>query len=188
MRPIHCLVSWNKTTNLIFGHDSHGHFCCGDDHNCAKVSMVCPSDQTNQPAAAAAGTALEKPVSNTEEQHPPVGGVTRLAEMMTIYFDFDKSDLRPDQLDRIEKNLKYLKEHPELKIMIEGHCDERGTTEYNLALGERRAKSVMNYYVKNGIAADRIMMVSKGEEQPADPGHTEEAWSKNRRAEFDKVN
>jgi peptidoglycan-associated lipoprotein len=83
-----------------------------------------------------------------------------------------------------EKNLAYLKANADVKVYIEGNCDERGTTEYNFALGNRRAQAVQDYYVKGGIAPERIIVASKGEENPADPGHTEEAWAKNRRAVF----
>ncbi len=181
MRPIHCIVSLNKTTNLVFGHDSRGRYCC-DEKNSVKIAAV--ADATVQPGAIPAGA----PVSNTDDGHPALNPGGRIAEMDTIYFDYDKAGIRKDQLDRVEKNLKYLKDHPELKVMVEGHCDERGTTEYNLALGERRAKTVREYLVRNGIDASRIMVLSKGEESPAAQGNDESAWSQNRRAEFNRVN
>jgi peptidoglycan-associated lipoprotein len=102
----------------------------------------------------------------------------------TIYFDFDKSNVRADQTANLEGNANYLKEKADLKICIEGHCDERGTNEYNFALGERRAKSVLEFLISRGVAADRLSIVSKGEEEPADPGKNEAAYAKNRRAMF----
>jgi len=105
----------------------------------------------------------------------------------TVYFDFDKSTIRHNQMVHLEKNLAYLKEHAGEKVLIEGHCDERGTVEYNFSLGQRRANTVKDYFLKNGIAADRIATVSKGEEEPADPGHNEAAWAKNRRCEFKQM-
>jgi len=100
------------------------------------------------------------------------------------YFDFDKYNIRPDARTALEYNAEVLKRHPEVDILIEGHCDERGTVEYNLALGERRANSVKDYLVKLGIDASRMRTISYGKERPVDLGHNEVAWQKNRRAEF----
>jgi peptidoglycan-associated lipoprotein len=104
--------------------------------------------------------------------------------LKTIYFDFDKSNIRPDQQPVLEANARYLLEHPGIKILIEGHCDERGTIEYNFALGDRRATETKGFLATQGVSPDRIATLSKGEEEPADPGHNEEAWAKNRRAVF----
>ena len=99
-----------------------------------------------------------------------------------IHFDFDKFDIRPGNAVILKENAEILKKYLKVKIQIEGHCDERGTNEYNLALGERRANSTKNYLVSLGISPDRISTISYGEEKPLDPGHNEEAWGKNRRA------
>ena len=99
-----------------------------------------------------------------------------------IHFDFDKFDIRPGNAVILKENAEILKKYLKVKIQIEGHCDERGTNEYNLALGERRANSIKNYLVSLGISPDRISTISYGEEKPLDPGHNEEAWGKNRRA------
>ena len=101
-----------------------------------------------------------------------------------IFFDFDKYDIRPADVETLKKNSDLLKKSPRVKIQIEGHCDQRGTNEYNLALGERRANSTKKYLVSLGIPADRISTISYGEERLLDPGHNEEAWAKNRRAHF----
>jgi peptidoglycan-associated lipoprotein len=101
-----------------------------------------------------------------------------------IYFDFDKSDLRPEAQAILKKKAEWLRKHPEFFLRIEGHCDERGTNEYNLALGYRRAQAAKNFLVSLGISPDRIRTISYGEERPADPRHNEEAWAKNRRDEF----
>ena len=98
------------------------------------------------------------------------------------HFDFDKYDIRPKDVAILRENAALLKKYPKVKIQIEGHCDERGTVEYNLALGERRATSTKNYLVSLGISADRLSTISYGKERPLDPGHNEEAWTKNRRA------
>ena len=101
-----------------------------------------------------------------------------------IHFDFDKSDIRTDAREILQKNADWLQNNPDIKIQIEGHCDERGTAEYNLALGERRAMSTKKYLISLGISADRIYTISYGEELPIDPNHSEDSWTKNRRAHF----
>jgi peptidoglycan-associated lipoprotein len=99
-----------------------------------------------------------------------------------IYFDFDKYDLKPEARAILVEKAEFLKKYPTVRILIEGHCDERGTNEYNLALGERRANSVKQYLIHLGISPDRLSTISYGEERPVDPRHNEEAWAKNRRA------
>lgn len=104
-------------------------------------------------------------------------------EVKTIYFDFDSSDLKEEARDGLKENAEYLKNNADLNILVEGHCDERGTIEYNLALGQRRAMVVRDYYISLGLPGSRIGTISYGEEKPVDPGHSEAAWAKNRRAE-----
>jgi peptidoglycan-associated lipoprotein len=99
-----------------------------------------------------------------------------------IRFDFDKYDIRREDEAILRENAAWLKKNPKMKIQVEGHCDERGTAEYNLALGERRANMTKKYLVSLGVASDRISAISYGEETPLDPGHNEAAWAKNRRA------
>lgn len=106
----------------------------------------------------------------------------RVMEM--IRFDFDKYDLRSDAMRSLDKNAIRLSQHNQLKVRIEGYCDERGTVEYNLALGERRARSARDYLVSKGIPASRITIISFGKERPLDPAHNERAWAKNRRDQF----
>ena len=100
-----------------------------------------------------------------------------------VFFDFDKYDIRPGDAKVLDTNAAWLKTNNSL-VLIEGHCDERGTNEYNLALGERRAKSTMNYLVSQGVQASRITIISYGEERPACNEKTEQCWAKNRRAHF----
>jgi len=104
--------------------------------------------------------------------------------LMNIYFDFDRSSIKDEFQLILEGIAGWLNQKPEKQLLIEGHCDERGTNEYNLALGERRSLSVRRYLVGLGISPDRLHTISYGEEKPADPGHGEDAWAKNRRAEF----
>ena len=105
-------------------------------------------------------------------------------ESTHIYFDFDKSDIKPEAKAVLEKKATWLRENPEYKVRIEGHCDERGTAEYNLALGDRRAKSAMRYLNALGISTARMATVSYGEERPVCLEKNEACWSKNRRGEF----
>ena len=101
-----------------------------------------------------------------------------------IYFAFDKSDIRPDDAKVLDATAAYLKANASQLVLIEGHCDERGTAEYNLALGERRAKSAMNYLVSNGIEASRITTISYGKERPVCNERAETCWSRNRNDTF----
>jgi peptidoglycan-associated lipoprotein len=101
-----------------------------------------------------------------------------------VFFDFDKYDIRPGDAKALDGNAGWLKSNPNHLVLIEGHCDERGTNEYNLALGERRAKSTMNYLVSQGVQASRITIISYGEERPVCTQKNEECWAKNRRAHF----
>lgn len=104
--------------------------------------------------------------------------------LITVYFDYDRFELTPEALDIMSANADYLWNRPLKVILIEGHCDERGTEEYNLALGEKRARAVKEYLVKYGINPERLSIISYGESIPADYGHGEKAWAKNRRAQF----
>jgi peptidoglycan-associated lipoprotein len=106
------------------------------------------------------------------------------APMHPIYFDFDRFNIRDDMKPLMEENALFLLDHPGVMIEIQGNCDERGTNEYNLALGERRAKGAQAYLVNLGINPDRIGTVSFGEERPLSPGQNEKAWAKNRRDDF----
>lgn len=101
-----------------------------------------------------------------------------------VYFGFDESTLTAEGMERLSALGDYMKEHPHIKVRIEGHCDERGSAEYNLALGQKRADSVRQYLLTYGIAKDRILAISFGEEKPAVDGQGEENWAQNRRAEF----
>jgi peptidoglycan-associated lipoprotein len=111
-------------------------------------------------------------------------GEIRAFEGENIYFDFDKSELKPEARAILVKKAEWLRNNSEFSVRIEGHCDERGTNEYNLALGERRANAAWKFLNALGISGSRMTTISYGEERPADPRHNEAAWSKNRRDEF----
>ncbi len=101
-----------------------------------------------------------------------------------IYFDFDQAVIRPDAQEVLRKKAEFLRENPGISVVIEGHCDERGTAEYNLALGERRALAAKAFLMNLGISSSRLSTISYGEERPVDPRSNEEAWARNRRAHF----
>jgi len=107
-----------------------------------------------------------------------------VSSLERIYFNYDRYDLSPEAQAILVNNANYLKTNSDLKVRIEGYCDERGSDEYNLALGERRALATQKYLESMGIAADRLSVISYGEEMPLDPAQTEAAFAMNRRAEF----
>ena len=117
------------------------------------------------------------------KRYPGIEGEVLESKLIKdIHFNFDKYDIRPGDTEILKENAALLTKYSTVKIQIEGHCDERGTIEYNLALGERRANSTKQYLISLGISSDRISTISYGKERPLDPGHNEEAWAKNRRA------
>ncbi|NTU52214.1 MAG: peptidoglycan-associated lipoprotein Pal [Chlorobiaceae bacterium] len=121
----------------------------------------------------------QEPVA-AKNQEPVVAGPV----IGDIFFDFNSSALNNEAQEQLKQNAAWMQKHPLTTVTIEGHCDERGTDEYNLALGERRAIVAMDYLVTFGINGQRLTIISYGEEQPFDQGHNEEAWSRNRRNHF----
>ena len=132
-------------------------------------------------AKLAQGRELEKSLVAKKERGIE-GEVFESKLLKDIRFDYDKYEIRREDEEILRENAAFLKKNPKMKIQIEGHCDDRGTAEYNLALGERRANSTKKYLVSLGITLDRISTISYGEERPLDPRSNEEAWAKNRRA------
>jgi peptidoglycan-associated lipoprotein len=117
-----------------------------------------------------------------QKKYPGIQGeVWESPLLKDIHFDFNRYDLNDEARKLLTEDAKVLADHPSVKIQIEGHCDERGNNQYNLALGERRASSARLYVIKLGVPENRVSTISYGKEMPADPGHTEEAWAKNRR-------
>ncbi len=141
------------------------------------------------------GPGTRTPESTSTGEGLPEVDVERLTwepmGLEPIYFDFDKYDLRPDARETLKQHSarlsQLIKETPSVLFQIEGHCDERGTQEYNMALGARRALAAREYLMMLGVPADRLLTISYGEEFPADPGHDEVAWAKNRRCEFSRA-
>jgi len=126
-------------------------------------------------------TETAPPVEEVQEQEIPV---TKMPVLNDVYYDFDKSTLSAEAKQTLSENAKQLNDAGSMAVAIEGHCDERGTNAYNLALGEKRANAAKDYLVSLGVDAGRITTISYGEEKPFDAGHDESAWSKNRRAHF----
>lgn len=156
------------------------------------ISMGCSGTKKELPPLDL-GESQPQPIENTTpepvETQPqslpkPQEKPTVPLSLNTVYFDYDQSELRGDTYRALEDNLVVLKAYPEVNILLEGHCDERGTVEYNLALGDRRANAVRSFLLSRGIIGNRIQTVSYGKERPLDTGQTEAAYAKNRRVEF----
>ncbi|MBI2883651.1 MAG: peptidoglycan-associated lipoprotein Pal [Candidatus Methylomirabilis oxyfera] len=130
-----------------------------------------------------AGAVPEAKIAEAEVGREAAAAVQAI-EMKDIYFDFDQSAIREDSRKLLNENVEWFRKHSAAKVTIEGHCDERGSSEYNLALGERRARATRDYLVAAGIAANRIGTISFGKERPFASGHDESAWKWNRRAHF----
>ncbi len=158
----------------------------------AGPGAVGPSAATAPAPAAPAPRTGETPVTRatppsatpvTPASAAPAPQVTA-SPLQDVFFDFDKSAIRDDQKSALSADIAWLKENAGAKITVEGHCDERGTAEYNLGLGERRAKAVKDYLVAAGVPADNIATISYGKERPFVLGHDESAWKWNRRGHF----
>jgi peptidoglycan-associated lipoprotein len=155
---------------------------------CPKKSEVTAAPETPKEAAPAAETVKEAPKetgaakpSTKDEAAERERAAAAAAGLQPVYFDFDQSFIRNDARDVLKANADWLKANPKVKVRIEGNCDERGTKEYNQALGQRRATSAKKYLVDLGISAKRISLISYGKEKPVCGESTEGCWQKNRR-------
>jgi peptidoglycan-associated lipoprotein len=145
--------------------------------SCAKKKPAEERPVTPQPQ-------VTKDTTTKPETPQPPKRTLQESQFQTVYFDFDRYNLRPDAKANLDADYALLRDYPDVIVKIEGHCDERGTVEYNLSLGQKRAKSAQDYLTGLGIATNRISIVSFGKERPAVVGDNEQAWSKNRRCEF----
>jgi len=147
-----------------------------------------PSPQTGETPVTRPSAPTETPVQASPAAPATSGasgaGVSAASPLKDIFFDFDKSSIRDDQKAALTEDVTWLKGNAGAKLTVEGHCDERGTAEYNLGLGERRAKAVKDYLVAAGVPADRVATISYGKERPFVLGHDESAWKWNRRGHF----
>ena len=130
---------------------------------------------------------VEAPKAVTIISAPPEEPEEVIYNLEMVYFAYDKSIITTAFGEALQRNYEWIAENPDVQIQLEGHCDERGTNEYNLALGERRAKAVFDYLMNLGASPSQFSLVSFGEERPADPGSNEVAWRKNRRVEFTRL-
>jgi peptidoglycan-associated lipoprotein len=137
-------------------------------------------------ATASARVTVTPPAPQEAAPPPTPPSVSELFDqnVKDAYYDFNKSDVRDDAREALTKDAEFLRSYPQVRVSIEGHCDERGSTEYNLGLGERRAQAAKNYLISLGISADRMDTVSWGKERPFCTEHTEDCWQQNRRAHF----
>lgn len=139
----------------------------------AQVEPQAPPAETKQPAP-----------PPSPPSPPPAPPAEKKLALEDAFFDFDDFSLRPDAKSALTNDGKYLEMDSDVKVVIEGHCDERGSVEYNLALGEKRARAAREFLLSYGTSANRITTISYGKERPFDTGHEETAWAKNRRAHF----
>jgi peptidoglycan-associated lipoprotein len=156
--------------------------------SCAKKSQKTaptppPTPPVEKPAPAPTPPPPPPPPTPPPAPEPEKPKVTA-EDFKPAFFDFDSYKLRDDARQALDHDGKLLRDNPSLQVTIEGHCDERGTAEYNQALGEKRAQAARDYLTGSGIQASRLQVVSYGKERPFDPGHDEAAWAKNRRAHF----
>jgi peptidoglycan-associated lipoprotein len=149
----------------------------------AFVFAGCPKKQPPPPVQPPPVVAVETTKVEPPPTPPPVPPPPPLT-LTTIHFDFDKFNLRPDARDIMAQNADAMSKHAGAVIKIEGHCDERGSEAYNMALGEKRASTARDYLTNYGVAKDKITVISYGKSRPVDNGHDESAWAKNRRADF----
>jgi peptidoglycan-associated lipoprotein len=143
-----------------------------------------PSPQPGETPVTRPTPPTETPVRPAPSAPAPPGAVPAASPLKDVFFDFDKANVRDDQKAALSDDVAWLKGNSRAKITVEGHCDERGTVEYNLGLGERRAKAVKDYLVAAGVPADRIAIISYGKERPFVLGHDESSWKWNRRGHF----
>lgn len=148
---------------------------------------ACTTTKTEDESAAAADQAGDSRQGATDQgaiSGNPFEDPSNPLSKRTVYFDFDSSEIKPADREVITAHAKYLGSHPQAKVVLEGHADERGTREYNIALGERRAKAVQKFMLLQGASQSQIDVISFGEERPVALGHDESAWSVNRRVEI----
>ncbi|HXV22076.1 MAG TPA: peptidoglycan-associated lipoprotein Pal [Desulfuromonadales bacterium] len=152
----------------------------------APVTEIAPPAPVVQPRVADSDKApMPAPARlNAEPVSEAAAPVASLLKLEKLFFEFDAYTLTPEAQAILTRNAEWLRQNPAARLSIEGHCDERGSDEYNLALGQRRAEAVKDYLVSLGVAAERLNSISYGEERPAAAGSDESAWSQNRRAEF----
>ena len=147
-------------------------------------SAPTPTGDSQPGASASTSQTSTRPAPASAVPASAMKGNTEKVTKRSVYHDYDQSDLKPEQRTTVEANAAYLREHPDLKVRIEGNADERGSREYNLALGQRRAETVMKTMNLLGVTPSRMETVSYGKEKPRASGHDEQSWSENRRSDI----
>lgn len=151
----------------------------------AALLLLAPGCKKKPPAdVGAAGGVVEPPKAEAPKAEAPAHVQELVQNFQKVFFDFDSATLDAASKAALDTNARILADHPDVRVEVQGHADERGTTEYNLALGQKRADAVVNYLQAAGVASTRVKVVSYGEERPAVSGSSETAWAQNRRAEF----
>ncbi len=150
----------------------------------AAATAPTPGSAKAAPKTAETPVTRSTPPAEMPVKPAPSAAASAAVPLKDIFFNFDDATIRADQKAVLQEDFQWLKRHPQVKVALQGNCDERGTEEYNLALGQRRADSVKNYLVAEGIPADRLSTISFGKDRPFAPGHDEKAWSLNRRDHF----
>ena len=151
--------------------------------SCAHKHAPAPAPVTAPPQASTTPVPTPTPQPQPPAPAPPPPAFSA-ADLQPVFFEFDSAALTEQGRATLDQNAKLLRDHAGMSLVIEGHCDERGTSEYNQALGEKRAQAARDYLVGAGVAPSRLSVVSYGKERPFDAGHDEGAWAKNRRAHF----
>lgn len=159
---------------------------CGKDQQAADIET---GTEVETPPVIGDPVVIETPaeIPVTDEQADPEVVEVPMLQLRPVFFDFDKYALGEEARGALNANGRMLKDAPAVRVLIEGHCDERGTSQYNLALGEKRAQVARNYLMDLGVAGSRIEIVSYGKERPFAGGHDDAAWSQNRRAHFRQI-
>ncbi len=149
--------------------------CSSTKKNTGSLGANGQNQAQNESSARTGNEAVEL---NGDSDSKKAGG------LVTVYFDYNSASLRQDTVDALQNNISFLKANPSVKVQVEGHCDERGSVQFNLALGEKRAKAVKEYLTSNGVEGSRVSIISLGKERPVAFGHDDGAWSQNRRGNF----
>lgn len=176
-------TGWNVSTLIALGLVASAWLLTGCPKQATKPSEMPSASSAPPPAPAPKAEAPPIETPSVGEQEI-AGAGTPITAMKTVYFDYDKSEIREDMKPVLQADADWLSTNTAVKVQIEGHCDERGTNEYNLALGQRRADAVKRYLIALGVSAGRLSTISYGEERPVCMQHEESCWHLNRRGQF----
>ncbi|MBI3620944.1 MAG: peptidoglycan-associated lipoprotein Pal [Nitrospirae bacterium] len=177
-------TGWNRFAFLALGLIAGAWLLTGCPKQPTKTADV-STEQVKPPSAATPKPAETPAIETPAVREQEIAGAGKVIDALKpVYFDFDKSDIRDDMKPVLQSNAKWLTTNTAVKVQIEGHCDERGTNEYNLALGERRAGAIKRYLSALGVPAGRLSTISYGEERPVCGQHEESCWHLNRRGQF----